>query len=99
MRVGESVEHLGGSLDRARIIERSLPQGLAEGLARHVLVGDVDVALVTLDRVRADAAGIAELRDREGLSLGALPGLALAGDDLESDVAVLDHVPGEPHGA
>ena len=55
------------------------------------------MALVTLDRVRTDGGDRGASRPR-GLSLGALPGLALAGDDLESDVAVPDHVPGEPHG-
>ena len=54
--------------------------------AGDVLVGDVHVPRVARERVRAQAARVAQLRGGLRLALGARGGLPLTGDDLERDV-------------
>src|SRR5439155_14914801 len=74
------------------------PQSLAERLARDVLVCDVDVVAVAAARVRAQAVGVRELRQRLRFAACARAGLALPGDDLDRDVASAAVVACEPDG-
>ena len=96
VRVRERVEHLGGDLDGVFVRELVRAHRLAHRSARDVLVGDVDVARVVPDVVRAHAALVAEPARRESLALGPRGGLSLARDDLERDVEAVALVAGEP---
>ena len=53
--VSEAVEHLCRGLDGVTVGEGSVAERIAECAAGDVLVGDVDVALVAAEVVRADA--------------------------------------------
>ena len=92
----ERVEHLGGDLDRVLVREIVRPHRLAHRSAGDVLVGDVDVARVVSDVVRAHAALVAQPACRLSLALGPRGGLALARDDLQRDVEAVALVAGEP---
>ena len=96
VRVRKRLEHLRRGLDRRAIVELAGAEGLAHRLARHVLVGDVDVAGVALERVGAQAALVPEPSRRERLPLGARRSLALARDDLQRDVEAGPLVAREP---
>ena len=56
-RVGvrEPVQHLRGRLDGVAVVDGSVAERVPECPAGDVLVGDVDVALVAAEVVRADA--------------------------------------------
>ena len=96
VRVGEPLADLRPGLDRGGIVELAGPQRLAEGAARDVLVDDVDVPLVPRKRVRTEACRVAQARRRRGLALRAGGCLALARDDLESDIEAVLLVADEP---
>ena len=96
VRMGEGIEELGGDLDRLLVGELPSPEHLAESPARHVLVGDVDVARVVSDVVGAHAPLVPQPLRGERLALGAGGSLPLAGDDLERDVEPRLLVAGEP---
>jgi hypothetical protein len=94
--VGEGVENLGADLDRGCVVELAAPQALPERLSGYVLVGDVDVVVVALERERAQATWVAKAGRGLHLPLCPRPGLAFSGDDLERDVACGLFVPYEP---
>ena len=94
--VGERFEHLGGGLDGAPVVDRAAAEGLAQGPACDVGVGDVDVPLVAGQGEGPQAARMAQHRRRIDLALGARAGLALPLDDLQRDVAARLFVVGEP---
>ncbi len=96
MSVRERVEDLGRDLDRVLVRESIRAHRLTHGAARHVLVGDVHVARVVPDVVRANAAVVAQATCCERLPLGARGGLALPRDDLERDVEARPLVVREP---
>ena len=62
MGVSEPLRDLGARLDSAGIVEVARAQRLAERSSRNELVRDVDVAVVPGERIRAQAAGVAQLR-------------------------------------
>ncbi len=95
--VGEGVENLGADLDRGGVVELAAPQALPERLSGHVLIGDVDVVLVALERERAQTARVAKPGRGLHLPLCPRPGLAFSRDDLERDVACGPFVPHEPN--
>ena len=86
VRVRERLEHLRRRLDRVRVVQVAGPKRLSHRLPRDVLVGDVDVARVPLERVGAQAALVPESRGRKRLPLRARGRLALARDDLQRDL-------------
>src|SRR5207302_3437652 len=86
VRVREAVADLRARLDRGAVVELAGAHRLAEGLPRNELVGDVHVPRVARERVRAQAARMAQLGGGLRLTLRARGGLALAGHDLERDV-------------
>jgi hypothetical protein len=96
VRVRQPFEHLRGRLDRSCVIEPPGPHCLPHRLAGHVLVRNVDVARVAVEAVGAETALVAQARCRERLALRARGGLALARDDLESDVEAVLLVAREP---
>ena len=96
VRVSEAFEHLGRGLDRVGVVHRPGAERLAQRLARHVLVGDVDVVRVSLETVGAEAAFVPETGGRERLALGPRSGFALARDDLQRDVEPRPLVAREP---
>ena len=96
VRVRECLEDLSARLDRGVVIELAAPKRLAEGPARHVLVGDVDMLGVASEPVRALAGGVAQAGGGLRLPLGPGRRLALPRDDLESDVEAVLLVPGKP---
>ena len=99
VRMGERVENLRGDLDGATVTYVVSTEGVADGSPRDVLVGDVDVARVVADVVRAHAALVAKPPRRERLALRAGGRFPFPGDDLERDVEPGDLVPREPDGA
>jgi hypothetical protein len=96
MCVREPVADLGAGLNRARVVQLAGAQRLTKGLTRNELVRDVDVARVAGERVRAEAARVAEACGGCGLAFGPRSGLALPSNDLESDVEPCLLVTGEP---
>jgi len=96
VRVRETFQHLRGCLDRSRVVQLAGPERLAQRLSGHVLVGDVDVARVALEAVRAQAALVPKPRCGQGLPFGPCGSLALARDDLQRDVEPVSLVSGEP---
>ena len=94
--VGEAVADLRARLDRRLVRETAFAQRLAERAARHELVGDVDMARVAREAVRAQAGRMPEMRGRRRLALGARRGLSLPGDDLEGDLEPRSLVAREP---
>ena len=98
VRVGERLEKLGGDLDDVCIGELVRVQRLAKRLAGHVLVDEIDVSLVLLDRERASAVRVVQTGDRGGLPVGALGTAAFTADDLECNVPSLLLVAREPDG-
>ena len=60
VRMRERVEDLRRRLDGVAVTEPAAAQRLAQRAALNVLVGDVDVAAVTPEVVRADASFVAE---------------------------------------
>ena len=99
MRMGERVEKLGCDLDDVSIAERLGAQSLAERLAMDVLGDEVDVPLVSLDRIRPRAVRMAQAGGGGGLPLRAQSGAALAVDDLEGNVSALLLVACAPDGS
>ena len=69
---------------------------LAQGAARDVLVGDVDVARVARERVDPLAARMAQRGCGARLALGPLGDAALADDHLQRDVETVALVAREP---
>ena len=96
VRVRQTLEHLGGRLDRVGVVQLAGPQRLAHRLPRHVLVGDVNVAPVPIEPVGAQAALVPQPRRRQRLPLGPCRRLALARDDLQRDVEAGALVTREP---
>ena len=96
VRVREPVEDLRRGLDRLAVAQLAAAHRLAQRAAADVLVGDVDVAGVGAEAVRAQAALVPEPRGRLGLAFGAVRGLALTRDDLERDVEPVPLVAREP---
>jgi hypothetical protein len=94
--VCERLENLRAHLDGGAVVELAVPKTLAERLATHVLVGDVDVLVVALEGERAQAPGMAKPGRGLHLPLSPRPGLAFSRDDLERDVACGPFVPHEP---
>jgi len=94
--VREGVEHLGARLDGRPVVEDRAAQGLPQRPALDIGVGDVDVAVVSLEGEGPQAAWMAQPGRRLHLALRARPGLAFAGDDLERDVASQALVPDQP---
>ena len=76
--VREPVADLRAGLDRRGVVQLSGAERLAERAARHELVGDVDVARVAAEGVRAQTARVPQPRGGRGLALGARGRLALA---------------------
>ena len=70
MRVREAVADLSARFDRGGVGQLPGAHRLAERPARDELVGDVDVARVARERVRAEAARVPQPRRRRGLALG-----------------------------
>src|SRR5438105_1960330 len=99
VRVGQGAEDLSGGLDRRGIVDLSAPQRLAKSASRNVLVGDVHVARVPAEPIGALAGRMAQPGRRLRLPLGAGGRLALARDDLQSDVEPVALVTSKPDGA
>ena len=97
--VREPVEDLARRVDRLRIGQLPRAQRLAQRPAADVLVGDVDVARVGAEAVRAQAALVAKPCRRLGLALGPVAGLAFSRHDLEGHVETVRLVAREPDGA
>ena len=96
VRVCERVEHLRCDLHGVTVGERARPDRLAQRPSGHVLVGDVDVARVMADVVRAHAAVVPQSSCRERLALRASGRLPLPRDDLQRDVQARPLVEREP---
>ena len=96
VRVRERLEDLRAGLDRVGVVQLARSQRLAQRLSGDVLVGDVDVARVALEPVRAEAALVPQPRRGQGFPLGARRGLALARDDLQRHLEARSLVAGEP---
>ncbi len=96
VRVREPLRELGAGLDQVGVAELLRAEGVAEGEARGVLVGDVDVAALPAEGVGAQAGRVPEPRGRLGLPLRPEARLALPGHDLQGDVEPRLLVPGEP---
>ena len=94
--VRQGVQYLRRDLDDVLVRDRLGAQHLAQRPPGHVLVGDVDVARVVPDVVRAHAAVVTQPPGGERLALGAGSGLPLPRDDLERDVQAAPLVEGEP---
>ena len=99
MSVCQRVEHLRCDLHGIAIGERARADRLAQRPPGHVLVGDVDVARVVTDVVRANTAFVTQAAGRERLSLGPRRRLSFARDDLQRDVEPVALVEREPDGA
>src|ERR687892_2658879 len=97
MRVSERLEHLGARFDGRRVIEAAAAEELPERVSADVRVGDIDVAIVPVEREGSQAVRVAQPGRCLHLALRARPGLAFARDYLERDVAGGVLVPNEPH--
>ena len=97
--VCEPVEDLSGRLDGLAVAQLAPAHRLAQRAAADVLVGDVDVAGIRAEAVRAQAALVSQPRCCLGFAFGPVRGLALARDDLERDLEPRALVPCEPDGA
>jgi hypothetical protein len=97
--VGQCVEHLCRDLHGVFVREILRTHRLAYGPTRDVLVGDVHMARVVPDVVRAHAALVPEATRRLSLTLGARGSFPLARDDLQRDVEPGALVAREPDGA
>jgi len=86
MREGEPFEDLSGGLDRAFVVQLAGPKRLAKRRARHVLVRDVQVLVVGLESVCAQAMRVPEPRRRRRLAFRTRRRASLLGDDLQRDV-------------
>ena len=86
VRVGKGLEELCSNLDNLRVGELVRAQRVAKCLAGDVLVDEVDVPIVTFDRICARTVSVAQPGDRRGLALRTLGGSTLAVHDLERDV-------------
>ena len=95
--VRERLEHLRRRLDRRGVVELARRHRLAQGAARDVLVGDVDVVRVARERVDPLTARVPKRRCGSGLAVGALGDAALSADHLERDVEPVSLVAGEPY--
>jgi hypothetical protein len=99
VRVREALQDLRRHLDRRGVAKLTGANAVAHRPARNVFVGDVDVAVVTRVRIRAQAPRMAESCRRLGLALGSGARLPFAGDDLQRDVEAVRLVTGEPNRA
>ncbi len=95
--VGQCLGDLCGDLDRGRVVELPCAHRLTQRATGDVLVGDVDVGLVPRQRDDPLAARMTERGGSSSLTFGAVPRLALAGDDLQCDVETASFIPGQPH--
>ena len=93
---GETFEHLRGRFDGALVAELVRAQRLPQRVARDVLVRDVQVLVVGLEPVRAQAVRVAQRRRRLGLALGPRRGAALPRDDLQRELLTAELVADEP---
>jgi len=84
--MGETVQHLGGRLDRLAVGDRAVAKSVAKGSPGDVFVRDVDVALVSSEVIGANAALVAETCGSFGLARGTRCTLSFPRDDLQSDV-------------
>ena len=89
-RVGERepLEDLRRSLDRALVVQVAGAQSLSQRAPRDVLVRDVEMLVVGLEPVRAQAVRVVEARGRRRLPLRARARASFLGDDLEGDVSI-----------
>jgi hypothetical protein len=94
--MGERLEHLRCGFDGVGVGQLSMTQSLAQGPARNVLVGDIDVAVVALEIEGAQAPRVAKPGRGLHLSLGSRPGFAFSGDDFERDITSRALVSYEP---
>ena len=85
VRVREAVEHLRRRLERGRVVQPAAAHRVAHRLAGHVLVGDVDVALVALRASRrAGSARAAAARPRTASRSAREPALPSRGTILSA---------------
>jgi hypothetical protein len=96
MRMAQALENLRADLDRARVGEIAAADAVTQRLARNVLVGDVDVPFVAVERVGAEAPRVAQPCSRLGLAFSAGASLAFARDDLQRDVETIGLIAREP---
>ena len=96
MGMREPLEDLSRELDGGRVVELARADQLAQRAAADVLVGDVHVAVVRAEVVRAHAALVAQARRGLHLACRACRALALPRDDLQRDVEPGLLVAGEP---
>ena len=99
MGVCEAVEDLSSCLDGLAVAQLARAHRLTQRAAADVLVGDVDVAGIGAEAIRAQAALVSQPRRRLGFAFGPVRRLALARDDLERDLEPRALVPCEPDGA
>ena len=99
VRERQALKHLCRSLDRALVTELMRAERLPERRSGHVFVRDVEMLLVGLEPVRAQAVRVAQRRRRFGLSFGARRRPSLSGDDLERKLLTGRLVANEPHRA
>ena len=96
------VQDLRSRLDRRLVVELAALERVSQGPPRHVLVGDVDVALVAGKGVGAQAVWMPKLGGCGRLALGPRPGGSGSRNDLERDLSVslqVAGVPDRPHPA
>ena len=94
--VAERVEYLSGRLDRYPVFDPTGAEHVPKGVAADELVGDVHVAVVTVEGERAQATSVAEPSGRFDLALGPRSGFPRTGDDLQRDVPIELFVANEP---
>ena len=102
VRVREPLEDLRGRFDRVGVVELAALERVTQRAAGDVLVGDVHVAFVPRQRVRAYAGRVTELGRGRGLALGAGARGARPRHDLQGDLAAVSLVvgmPDRPHAA
>ncbi len=92
----EAFEHLGSRFDGALVTELVRAQCLPQRVARDVLVRDVQVLVVGLEPVGAQAVRVAQRRRGLGLALGPRRGAALPRDDLQGELLTGSLVADEP---
>ena len=94
---GEPLEDLRRGLDGALVVQVAGAQSLTQRAPRDVLVRDVEMLVVCLEAVRAQAVRMVEARCGRRFPLRARARAAFLGDDLERDVAAGLLVPRQPH--
>ena len=100
VRVRRGLEHLCSRLDRAGVVELAGADRLAQRLSGDVLVGDVDVPLVAVDRDRRGRNARSRSLATAWASRSArAPALPSRGTTLSATSRSLDLVAREPDGA